>query len=120
MKRILKIIYLYYFISHFKFFKAIKQTDQRANKNAKGFTLMDFGVLIVTFFNIFFYSKLEFLHKGGNFRFLGILLFLPIAYLMDKILPDTFYPNQEKTNLIRGILVSLTIPILFILGWFFL
>lgn len=116
MKRLLHNIFLYYYVSYYKFFKNIKQSDKEASENAKGTFLMNILFIIFILFFRFFWSKLEFLHEGSNFKFLAMIFFVPLVYLfMKKIEIDNLYPNQEKPNLIRGIIVSLTMPLLIFL-----
>ncbi len=74
-------------------------------------------IIIIKF--LFPYLNRDNLNKGSNFRLLIFLLCIPIVYLCMKFLKFT-YPNNINNNIIRGISVSLTLPILILLFIFIL
>ena len=116
MKNILSNIFLYYYVSYYKFFKNVKQNDKEASENAKGIFCMNMFFLFSIFFFHFFWSDLTFLHQGSNLRFFGMLLLPPLIYLFGKnVKIRDPLPNNISFNWKRCIIVTSTMPLLIFL-----
>jgi hypothetical protein len=101
----------YYYIGYYKFFK-LWQSDDDSARNAKAMISL---VVILVWLGIFgkLYNALvsgQALYLGRDYKPLGYLLTLPIIFLVMKKIKTT-YPNEVRRDLIRGIIVTLTIPV---------
>lgn len=120
MKKLFLKILSFYYTSYYKFFK-LWQSDDNAADNAKGMislNILIFYLAIVVKFILPLFNK-EKLNRGSNLRFLLFLLCIPIIYSCIKLI-KSYYPNNVKKDLFRGIIVSITLPIFIFLFIFFL
>lgn len=111
MKKVIQ----YYFTGYYKFFK-LWQSDNDAARNSKAMiSLIVVFVWLGLFGNLYNYFVSEkALYLSRDFKPLGYLITLPlIFFIMQKI--ESSYPNNVKSNLLRGVIVTLTIPLALLL-----
>jgi len=109
MKKIIK----YFYTGYYKFFK-LWQADDDAARNSKAMialALLLIGLGIIHKLYSLFISK-QVLDIGGKYRGVGYLITLPLIIFVMSSIKDS-YPNDEDKNLVRGIIVTLTVPLAF-------
>jgi len=85
MKNILSKIFLYYYVSYYKFFKNVKQSDKEASENAKGIFIMNSLLLLLLLFSHCVWANSSFLHEGSNLRFFTIIIFFFLCIYVYEI-----------------------------------
>lgn len=105
----------YYYTGYYKFFK-FWQSDDDSARNAKAMISL---VVVLLWLGIFgkLYNAFvsgQALYLGRDYKPLGYLLTLPIIFLIMKKIKSS-YPNEVRRDLIRAIIVTLTIPIALLL-----
>lgn len=111
MNRIIK----YYYTGYYKFFSSW-QSDDDAARNAKGAIALPIGFFVIMAFDKLYelFTSKKMPPFEGNFKVIGYLITLPtIAIVMMSI--KTFYPNDVPRNLVRGIIVSITFPLVIVI-----
>lgn len=107
----IKKITQYYYVSYFKFFK-FWQSDFDAARNSKGMIAIVLLFLWFEFLQLFNMLLIFDIPLNGSAReAIFFLLGLPISILVFYSVKST-YPNEKERNLLRGIVVTLTIPVI--------
>jgi len=111
----MKKIIIFYYTSYYKFFK-FWQSDDDSARNAKGMialiVILVWLVIFGKFYSVFI-SNIPLDYRSRH-RFFGFLITIPIiVVIMNSI--KTFYPNDTKRSFYRGLIVSLTIPLVILL-----
>lgn len=106
MKNVIK----YYYTSYYKFFK-FWQSDDDAARNAKLMISLIFGFIWIGIFSRLYSTFVSDtpLQLSREHKPIGYLLTVPLIWLVMKKIKTT-YPNNIKRELLRGIIVTLTIP----------